>query len=199
MAPRRIAAGVTAALACERGGVSVLVGLTVPALLIVAGLAADFTRAAALRERMQTAADGAVREVVRGADAAQITAYVQAVLAPALARTGGGAADSPTILVTGTGTAAASVQISATYQTPFGVFRAAAGQPPTMTVSATQRAFCTASGTRWVPVSQACPAGQSGMVTFDREERLTCPSPTSEPDWAETGTVQNYASSCADG
>jgi len=186
------------ALDNETGSIALLAALLIPMLLLGVGAVIDLNRAQGLREITHAAAQGAARAVVRGATDGQADAYVQSLLA--VARPGAGNGVSVPASVSIRREADVSVTVEVTVQEErFNLFRAMTGQALAISAVATALIPCVPPSPRWTPVTQACPEGESGMISFDQEEQGVCASAAGPVTWATTGNQQNYSSTCTAG
>lgn len=174
----------------DEGAATFFLALVIPAAVLCILAAVDLTRASALRDSLQHAADLGVREVVRGLPEAATQARIRANLQDT--GLGAGTWDSLSVAIDRSGEETATVTLGV----PFAGFLAQLTGTQ-VTAQATARFFCTPPATRWVPMSEACPEGQAGMTSFEAEEAGYCASPTAVPTWRATGTRQNVVSTCA--
>ncbi len=178
------------ALADEGGWVSLLVGLVVPAVVLCTLGALDIGRIAALRDSLQAAAETGAREIVRGLPESAVTARIRASLKAEAA--GLGQWDGLSVIVSQADADIAEVEVRA----PFAPLLAV-GAAPLVGAQAQARFFCVPPANRWVPVTEACPDGQSGDVSYEQEEEGYCPAPTGTPSWRATQNRQNVVKTCA--
>ncbi|MEW6123203.1 MAG: hypothetical protein AB1698_11365 [Pseudomonadota bacterium] len=169
---------------------SFFLALVVPGMVLCILAAIDLIRAGGLRDSLQHAADLGVREVVRGLPEATTQARIRANLQDA--GLGAEAWDELSIVIDTSGEETASVGL----EVPFtGFLPLRSGTR--VSAQASARFFCAPPATRWVPVSEACPEGEAGMIAYDAEEAGYCASPTAAPTWRATGTRQNVVSTCS--
>lgn len=189
MAPPRIP-GLGRALADEGGWVSILVGLVMPAVVLCALGALDIGRVAALRDSLQAAAETGARDIVRGLPESAVATRIRASLKAEAA--GLGQWDDLSVSVSRADPDMAEVEVRA----PFAPLLAV-GAAPVVGAKAQARFFCAPPANRWVPVTEACPDGQSGDVSYEQEEEGYCPAPTGTPSWRATQNRQNVVKTCA--
>lgn len=184
------------ALVADRGSIAVLAGLLVALLLFGVGAAVDLIRAQDVQAMVQGAARGAARAVVRGATDTQAEAYVQTALLAHAQTTGEGGAPSAVVTVHRQEQTSVTVTVALPEGSSFSVFRAMTGNPLSVSASVTEPFPCVPPPARWTPTTQACPDGQSGMISFDQEETAVCVGAGGPVIWSATENRQNYSSTC---
>ncbi len=183
-------------LRTDGGSISVLAVLLIPLMLLGVGAAIDLNRAQGLQEMARTAAEGAARAVVRGASDAQADAYVHGLLDPYGQGAGDQAGPQAMVTVRHDAQTSVTVVVDLPLGGSFAMFRAMTGQPLAVSAAATARFPCTPPAPRWTPTTQACPAGQAGMISFDQEEQAICVSADGPVTWAASANRQNYSNTC---
>ncbi|WP_322994279.1 Tad domain-containing protein [Castellaniella sp.] len=189
----------------DKGNMAVLAGAMLFALVGFGGVAIDYGRASGLHRKIQSAADVAVREAVRGKTDAQVQELVHGQLDAYLREMGYSDPKTRTsVAITRSGDTV-KLAVTTKYDSLFGRYYGQSQQLLNVTTDANARAFCVADGAqrRWTAQSEACPTGLIGSITHEREEGRTssCASETAGAPvwsgWTPTGSTRNRVESCA--
>lgn len=183
----------------EQGSIVLLSGLLIILILALAGLAVDFGRAAGFHRKLQQAADIAVREVVRGKDSTQVTDLICSQMRSYAT------CDNVNVTMS-EADSIVTLRIESSYDNLFGGLYQRFGGTSAFAVSveAWARRFCSAPDTResrWQAKTETCPAGQTGLISFEQEQTRStiCTSETADVSWSEwqdTQTRRNVVNTC---
>ncbi|MFG1270753.1 hypothetical protein V5F40_22645 [Xanthobacter sp. DSM 14520] len=190
----------------DGGNILVFGGIFLFVLIAAGGLAVDYSRATGLYQKLNQAAEIAVREAVRGKSDPEVRELVYGQV-DAYMRSMGYASprDNVVININRDSGGVVNLSVQADYKGLFRAFYSSASQQLDVGASASARELCSAQApadeTQWLGSAEACPAGQVGTISFEYEQvrQHVCLSETSAPvwnAWADTGKHRNEVNTC---